>query len=123
MQLDAAPGGADDRRQGRRRALPDLETKSTPGKQLLDTLGVGMFPNKIGKRGSWRSRLRGMRRGSPIDEERDDAVGNDDARVRVAPVQQHAIRPAAASGQDLAQLDGNATGTSDRALEVAGLGG
>jgi len=52
VQFDAAARAANDRRQGRRRALFDLETKSKPGEHLLDTFGVGMFSNKIEERGS-----------------------------------------------------------------------
>src|SRR5262249_17754946 len=98
VQFDAAARAADDRRQGRRRPFLDLETKSKPGEHLLDTFGIRMFAGKIEERGSWRSRQSGMRTGPPIDEEGDDAVGNDDARVGIPPVEQHAIRPAATSG-------------------------
>ena len=52
VQFDAAARAANDRSQGRRRALPDPEIKSKPGEHLLDTFGVGMFANKIEERDS-----------------------------------------------------------------------
>ena len=52
VQFDAAARAANDRRQGRRRALLHLETKSKSGEHRLDTFGVGMFSNQIEERGS-----------------------------------------------------------------------
>ena len=52
MQFNAAARATHDRRQGRRRPLPDLETKSKLGEHLLDTFGVGMLSNKIEERSS-----------------------------------------------------------------------